>query len=293
MNGRGFITISMHELERVKIIEAVVQRRLTVVLAAERLQLCERQVSRLVRRYAAAGPAGLISARRGQPSNRELPVDLRARAMGLVRERYADFGPTLACEKLAECHGVVLAKETVRRWMRDAGLWIPRRQRPPKLHQPRNRRACLGELVQIDGSDHRWFEERAPACTLLVFIDDATSRLMALHFTATESTFSYFEVMRRYLEQHGKPVALYSDKASVFPLQQPFGDAWQGRDVQFGRALYKLNVDTFCANSSQAARARRARQPDVAGPARQGIAVARDQHEGGGQRLRAPLHRRL
>ena len=115
MNGRGLITISMHELERVKIIEAVVQRRLTVVLAAERLQLCERQVSRLVRRYEAAGPAGLISARRGQPSNRELPVDLRARAMALVRERYADFGPTLACEKLAECHGVVLAKETVRR----------------------------------------------------------------------------------------------------------------------------------------------------------------------------------
>jgi transposase len=125
MNGRGFITISMHELERVKIIEAVVQHRLTIVLAAERRQLCERQVSRLVRRYEAAGPAGLISARRGQPSNRELPVDIRARAMALVRERYADFGPTLACEKLAECHGVMLAKETVRRWMREAGLWIP------------------------------------------------------------------------------------------------------------------------------------------------------------------------
>ncbi|WP_236078804.1 helix-turn-helix domain-containing protein [Paraburkholderia domus] len=111
------IKISMHELERVKIIEAVVQHRQTIVLAAERLQLCERQVSRLVRRYEAAGPAGLVSARRGQPSSRELPVDVRARAMALVRERYADFGPTLACEKLAEYHGVVLAKETVRRWM--------------------------------------------------------------------------------------------------------------------------------------------------------------------------------
>ncbi|MGF6703012.1 transposase [Paraburkholderia sp. MM5496-R1] len=251
MNGRGFITISMHELERVKIIEAVVQHRLTGVLAAERLQLCERQVSRLVRRYEAAGPAGLVSARRGQPSNRELPVDVRARAMALVRERYADFGPTLACEKLRECHGVMLAKETVRRWMREAGLWIPRKQRPPKLHQPRNRRACLGELVQIDGSDHRWFEDRAPACTLLVFIDDATGRLMALHFTATESTFSYFEAMRAYLEQHGKPVALYSDKASVFHCNSH--SATPGKGVtQFGRALYELNVDTFCANSSQA-----------------------------------------
>jgi hypothetical protein len=119
--------------------------------------------------------------------------------MALVRERYADFGPTLACEKLRECHNIELGKETVRRWMRDAGLWITREQRPPTLHQPRNRRSCLGELIQIDGSDHRWFEDRAPACTLLVFIDDATGRLMTLHFTATESTFSYFEAMRKYL----------------------------------------------------------------------------------------------
>ena len=250
MNGRGFITISMHELERVKIIEAGVQHRLTGVRAAERLQLCERQVSRLVRRYEAAGPAGLVSARRGQPSNRELPVDVRARAMALVRERYTDFGPTLACEKLRECHGVLLAKETVRRWMREAGLWIPRKQRPPKLHQPRNRRACLGEQVQIDGSDHRWFEDRAPACTLLVYVDDATSRLMALHFTATESTFSYFEATRAYLQQYGKPVAFYSDRASVFrPTHTQTGE----RGVtHFGRAMYELNIDTWCANSSSA-----------------------------------------
>jgi hypothetical protein len=289
MNGRGLITISMHELERVKIIEAVVQHRLTIVLAAERLQLCERQVSRLVRRCEAAGPAGLVSARRGQPSNRELPVDVRARAMALVRERYADFGPTLACEKLAECHGVMLAKETVRRWMREAGLWIPRKQRPPKLHQPRNRRACLGELVQIDGSDHRWFEERAPACTLLVFIDDATGRLMALHFTATESTFSYFAATRHYLEQHGKPVALYSDKASVFHCNSH--SATPGKGVtQFGRALYELNVDTFCANSSQAKgrveRANLTLQDRLVKELR----LRSISNEGGGQRLCAPLH---
>ncbi|BEU26914.1 transposase (plasmid) [Paraburkholderia sp. 22B1P] len=215
----------MHELERVKIIEAVVQHRLTIVLAAGRLQLCERQVSRLVRRYEAAGPAGLVSARRGQPSNRELPVDVRARTMALVRERYADFGPTLACEKLRECHGVVLAKETVRRWMRDAGLWMPGRQRPPKIYQPRARRACLGELIQIDGSEHAWFEQRAPQCTLLVYVDDATSRLMHLHFTVSESTFSYFEATRAYVELHGKPMAFYSDRASVFrPTHTQTGD---------------------------------------------------------------------
>ncbi|WP_176055666.1 ISNCY family transposase, partial [Paraburkholderia caribensis] len=112
------------------------------------------------------------------------------------------------------------------------------------------RRACLGELVQIDGSDHRWFEDRAPACTLLVYVDDATSRLMQLHFTATESTFSYFEATRAYLERHGKPVAFYSDRASVF--RSPAAGR-TGRSVtHFGRAMYELNIDTFCANSSSA-----------------------------------------
>jgi hypothetical protein len=170
---------------------------------------------------------------------------------GQIRERYADFGPTPACEKLRECHGLTLCKETIRRLMTDAGLWIPRKQRPPKIHQPRNRRACVGELIQIDGSDHRWFEERAPACTLLVFVDDATSRLMMLHFTATESTFSYFEATRGYLERHGKPMALYSDKASVFRATTAATTAGKGV-TQFGRACYELNIDTWCANTSQA-----------------------------------------
>lgn len=162
-----------------------------------------------------------------------------------------DFGPTLACEKLHEWHGISLAVETVRTLMTAAGLWVPRKDRPPRVHQPRNRRSCLGELVQLDGSDHRWFENRAPACTLLVFIDDATGRLMTLHFTATESTFSYFEAMRQYLEQHGKPLAFYSDRASVFHCNHPATTGGKGV-TQFGRALYELNIDTWCANSSQA-----------------------------------------
>ena len=134
--------------------------------------------------------------------------------------------------------------------MIDAGLWKPRRQRAAQIHQPRNRRACLGELIQIDGSDHAWFEDRAEACTLLVYIDDATSRLMQLHFVPTESTFAYFEATRAYLERHGKPVAFYSDKATS---SGPAGSAESGRTVtQFGRALYELNIDSWCANSSQA-----------------------------------------
>lgn len=117
----------------------------------------------------------------------------------------SNFGPILACEKLRECHGIRRAVEIVRTLMTAAGLWVPRKQRPPSLHQPRDRRACLGELIQIDGSEHHWFEERAPQCTLLVFIDDAAGRLMTLHFTATELTFSYFEALSKYLRAHGKP----------------------------------------------------------------------------------------
>ena len=139
-----------------------------------------RQVRRLVARLREYGLGGLVSGRRSKPSNNRLDAVTADRAISIIRDRYADFGPTLACEKLAECHGVVLAKETVRRWMRDAGLWIPRKQRPPKVYQPRARRACLGELIQIDGSEQPWFEERAPQCTQLVYVDDATSRLMHL-----------------------------------------------------------------------------------------------------------------
>ncbi|QRR07004.1 ISNCY family transposase [Burkholderia sp. MS455] len=250
MHRTALVTLNMRELDRLKVIQAVVDLGLKPGRAAERLGLTVRQIERLVIRYRESGAAGLTSRKRGRPGNRRLDEELARRALTIIRERYADFGPTLACEKLSECHGIQLAKETVRRLMTDAGLWVPRRQRPPKVYQPRARRACLGELIQIDGSDHRWFEERAPACTLLVYVDDATSRLMMLHFTQTESTFSYFEATRAYLERYGKPVAFYSDKYSVF--RSPTAGKTGSSVTQFGRAMYELNIDTFCANSSLA-----------------------------------------
>jgi transposase len=250
MNPATLVSLNMRELDRLKVIQAIVEMGLKPGRAAERLGLTVRQVERLVTRYRESGAAGLASRKRGNPGNRKLDEGLALRALTIIRERYADFGPTLAREKLDECHGIRLAKETVRKLMTEAGLWMPRKQRPPKIHQPRARRACLGELVQIDGSDHPWFEDRAPACTLLVYVDDATSQIMALHFTATESTFSYFEVTRAYLERYGKPVAFYSDRASVF---RPTYSRNGARGVtQFGRAMYELNIDTFCANSSPA-----------------------------------------
>ncbi|KAB1584921.1 MULTISPECIES: ISNCY family transposase [Burkholderia] len=250
MHRTALVTLNMRELDRLKVIRAVVDLDLKPGRAAERLGLTVRQIERLVIRYRESGAAGLASRKRGGPGNRRLDAELAQRALTIIRDRYADFGPTLACEKLWECHGIRLAKETVRRLMTDAGLWIPRRQRPPKVYQPRARRACLGELIQIDGSDHRWFEERAPACTLLVYVDDATSRLMMLHFTQTESTFSYFEATRAYIERHGKPGAFYSDKYSVFRNVTPGKTG--NRVTHFGRAMYELNIDAFCANSSPA-----------------------------------------
>lgn len=193
--------MSMRELDRVKTVQAVVDRMLPVGLAAKRLGLSRRQLERLILRYKAGGSAGLMSAKRGRRSNHQLAPGVADRALSLIRDRYADFGPTLACEKLRECHGLIVAKETVRSLMTAAGLWRPRRQRATQIHRPRNRRACVGELIQIDGSDHAWFEDRAEACTLLVYIDDATSRLMQLHFVPTESTFGYFEATRAYLER--------------------------------------------------------------------------------------------
>ncbi|WP_444813199.1 ISNCY family transposase, partial [Variovorax saccharolyticus] len=243
--------MTMREADRLKTIQAVTDRMLRVGQAAQRLGMSRRQIERLVDRYLEDGPSGLVSRKRGRPSNNQLAPGIAERAITLICDRYADFGPTLAAEKLRECHGVVLSKETVRALMVAAGLWTPRKQRAAKIHQPRNRRACLGELIQIDGSDHAWFEDRAPACTLLVFIDDATSRLMQLHFVPTESSFAYFEATRAYLEQHGKPVAFYSDKAGIFRTVRESSDF--GRSAtQFGRVLFELNIEILCANSSQA-----------------------------------------
>lgn len=243
--------MSMREADRLKTIQAVVDGMLRVGQAALRLGVSLRQVERMLLRYAAQGAAGLISLKRGRPSNHQLEPGLADRAMALIRQCYADFGPTLAREKLLECHGLAIGKEKLRHLMIDAGLWATRRQRAPPIHQPRARRACLGELVQIDGSDHAWFEDRAPSCTLLVYIDDATSRLMALHFTPTESTFGYFEATRQYLQRHGKPIAFYSDKAAVFRPTDDSTDFGHGV-TQFGRALFELNIDILCANTSQA-----------------------------------------
>ncbi len=257
----GLIAMSERDLQRIEILSKVVAGRMTMVSAAHVLALSERQVRRLLERMRTEGAASVRHKAIGRPSNNRISDGIRDYAVTLVRERYADFGPTLAAEKLAERDGLRVSRETVRRWMVDAGLWLSRQQRR-RFHQPRSRRQAYGELVQIDGSEHRWFEDRGPTCSLLVFVDDATGRLMQLRFVRSESAFTYFEALELYLKHHGAPIAFYSDKHSVFRVAKKEAKGGQGM-TQFGRALCELNIEILCANSSQAKGRKEMRLADI------------------------------
>jgi Winged helix-turn helix len=247
----GVIQMSDRELTRLRVMIDLADDRLTVDAAATLMGLGRRQIYRLLRVFSADGPAGLASRKRGRPSNRKRGETFRATVLSLVRDHYIDFGPTLAAEKLIARHGLRIGVETLRQWMMAEGLWIDRRHKLPSPHQPRRRRECLGELVQIDGSEHRWFEDRGEMCTLLAFVDDATSRLMRLRFVTSESAFDYFRATKDYLETYGKPLAFYSDKHGIFRVNAK--DTIGGdRVTQFGRVLSELNIDIICANSPQA-----------------------------------------
>ncbi|MGK2679337.1 ISNCY family transposase [Serratia marcescens] len=242
--------MSQKELNRIPVLQQVCDKLLTQAAAAKLLKLSVRQLQRILVRYLADGAAGITSRKRGKPASNRAPDDLKLRVLTLLREKYGDFGPTLATEKLIERHQISISVETVRNWMIADGLWVPHARRKPRVYQPRYRRDCLGELIQIDGSHHDWFEGRASKCCLLVYIDDATGRLMHLRFCETESAFDYMLATREYIEKHGKPVAFYSDKHAVFRVSQ--AETRRTGTTQFGRVLHDLNIELICANSSQA-----------------------------------------
>lgn len=246
------LTMSTRELTRLEIMQRLRDKRLTQREAAKALNLSTRQIKRLWKAFQREGERSLISRRRSCPSNHRLDAALVTRAEELIRNLYHDFGPTLAHEKLTELHGLRLSVESVRQLMISAGLWHARRARRPTLHRIRERRCCLGELVQIDGSPHDWFEGRGARSTLLVFIDDATGRLMQLLFAQAETTFNYFAAVRAYITSHGKPVAFYSDKLGVFRVNQPCHTTGSTGLTQFGRAMKELDIALICANTPQA-----------------------------------------
>lgn len=244
------IAMSHSELSRYDTLRRLERGDLRIEDAVMLLGVCRRQVYRLLGRLRTEGPEALVSWKRGRPSNRAFKQDLRARALGLVREHYHDFGPTLAAEYLAARHSISISHETLRQWMIQDGLWKDRAARHPRAYQPRYRRDCRGELIQVGGSKHWWFEDRDPQCTLLVYIDDATSELMHLKMVESENTFAYMDATREYIERHGKPVAFYSDKHTVF--RSANASALRDGMTHFGRAMAALNIEIICANSPQA-----------------------------------------
>lgn len=243
-------TMSQKEIARLEILQKLINREMRQRIASELLCVSVRQVQRLLRAYNTNGVLGLISKKRSKPSNNRTPNTVREYVLKIIMEKYRDFGPTLAAEKLSEKHDVNLSIETIRQIMITGGIWISRDKKRNRSYQPRYRRERFGELIQIDGSTHHWFEDRGPKCTLLVFVDDATSKITSLHFAPTESLHTYCIAARQHIERYGKPIAFYSDKFSVFrPTKKELKDKIL---TQFGRALYELNIDLICANTCQA-----------------------------------------
>lgn len=251
--------MSVKERERLKIISTLADghgRRggMTQQQAAELLGCTERHVRRLAERYRLEGDAGLVHKSRGRPSNRRFSDEFREEVMSLVGEHYSDFGPTLAAEKLQERHGLTLSCETLRNWMIAEQIWKPK-QRKAKHLRWRERKACLGEMVQIDTSDHDWFESRGPKPHLINLIDDATSRQF-LRFYASDSRETNMAHLREYIRRFGRPRAFYGDKASHFRTNRPatVDEQTEGLEpeTQIERALRELDITYITAHSPQA-----------------------------------------
>lgn len=248
MAAQGLGLMSQKEVARLGVVRQVLDEGLCQAQAAQILKLSVRQIKRLCRSVREEGAQGVISRRRGQPSHRRIALEQRDHWMGLVREHYVDFGPQLAHEYLQREHDFAWSVETLRGWMIQAGLWQAKRRRAQRVHPSRARRECLGELVQIDGSHHDWFEGRSAKCCLIAFIDDATGRVLGGRLFEQETTQGYLEVLHALVQRHGAPLALYTDRHGIFTKSDPEDP----KPTQFERALLQLQIEPICAHSPQA-----------------------------------------
>jgi hypothetical protein len=242
------IAMSQRERDVLKVLHGVLQGERTQAEAARLLGLSPRHVRRLQRRLEHGGDAALVHGLRGRPSNHQLDPALRRAVLDAYRARYADFGPTFASEKLAQ-QGLVVGPQTLRRWLLAEGLWQRRRRRDPHRSR-RERRARFGELVQMDASVHDWLEGRGEPMVLISMIDDATSYLLARFYPAG-TVEAHLDLMGRWLRRHGRPVAVYTDRHSIFEPQDK-GKALPDAVTQFGRALDELDIALIRAHSPQA-----------------------------------------
>jgi transposase len=240
--------MSRRERDRLKVLHGVLEGERSQKEAARLLRLTTRQVRRLVRRLEASGDQALVHRLRGRSSNRRLPVELRQQVMTEYERCYLGFGPTLASEKLAE-QGLRVSHDTLRRWLMAAGLWLGERKRE-KHRQRRPRRECFGELVQMDTSIHDRLEGRGETMVLVAMIDDATSRVLA-GFYPGETVIAHFDLLGRWLRKHGRPLALYTDRDSIYEASGK-GHPDPSGTTQFGRALAELAIERITAYSPQA-----------------------------------------
>ncbi len=250
----GKLRLSGEERQRVEVLSKVRKGGISLGKAAELLGLSYRQVLRIWQRYSAEGSSGLKHGLRDQASNRQIETGRRERILELYQAQYADFGPTLAVEYFQKLHGEILSKETLRRWLVEAGLWQARR-RGAVHRQWRERRAHWGELVQMDGSEHDWFEGRRGRACLMVLIDDATNWTHA-RFFESETTAAAMTVFQEYVSFYGLPRALYVDRAAIYKTTRDCTVDEALEDVspptQFGRAMRELGVELKLAHSPQA-----------------------------------------
>jgi len=242
------VEMSQRERDRLRVLHDVQNDRLSQAKAAELLKLSVRQVRRLQKRLVQVGDAGLKHGLRGRPSNRSCAAKFRERVLKAYRKKYPDFGPTLASEKLT-AEGLAVSADTLRRWLLAAGLW-ERRRRRDQHRQRRPRRCCFGELVQMDTSIHDWLEGRGEEMVLLTMIDDATSRVLG-RFYPGDTVQAHMDLLGRWLKVQGRPVALYTDRHSIFQAQKRGQIDVEG-ETQFSRALAELGIGLIRANSPQA-----------------------------------------
>ena len=254
MSEEDMMKLRARDLRRLRVLHQVLEKRLTQVEAAALVGLTDRQVRRLVQRVRREGDRAVVHRRRGQPSNRRVAAGLKAKVLRVYAQQYGDFGPTLAAEKLAERHGLVVSKETLRGWLRAQG--IDHFGRRPRLHRAwRARKAHVGELVQLDGSHHAWLESRGPRCVLMAYIDDASSRVWA-RFYSHEGTWPALDSLFRYVQGYGVPLALYADRHTTYksPAEPSVADQLEGRlpQSQFERCVADLGSHIIHAQSPQA-----------------------------------------
>lgn len=248
------IIMSLKELKRLYIIHKLLDKELKQIEAAEILDLSTRQIRRITKRLREEGDKGIIHRLRGKPSKRAFPQKIKDKVINLYKKKYSDFGPTLATEKLLELNKIKLSRETLRKWLITEGLWIRKRKsRKHRFWRPRCE--CFGQMVQLDGSHHKWLENRGPELVLMTYVDDATNRVFS-RFYDYEGTFPAMDSFKRYIEKYGLPQTIYVDKHTTYRSTAKQTIEEQLKNIQpqsqFERALEELGVNVIHANSPQA-----------------------------------------